>query len=125
MGPKADHAGVAGWIVMFNTSTRGSPMDWTERKGKTKKKVWDMGKSNRSPLIKARKEVEGTDGERGGRESMQTQGREVIPIHPTQCHHSGGKGARPSLCRSGYIKLTLHRLPGNGASPRLQQVSYT
>lgn len=58
-------------------------MDWTGRKGKTKRRVWDMGKSNRSPPIKARKEVEGTDGERGGRESMQTQGREVIPIHPS------------------------------------------
>lgn len=28
---------------------------------------------------------------------MQIQEREVIAIHPTQCHHSGGKGARPSL----------------------------
>lgn len=100
MGPEAEQADVLGWTEMCNTPTRGSPMDWGERKGKTKRKPWDMGKRNRPTPIKTRKELEGMDGGRGGRESMQMQGREGIAIHPTQCHHSGGKGARPSLCRS-------------------------
>lgn len=94
-GPKADQAGVVGWIGMFNTPTRGNPMDCREREGMTERRGWDMGKSNRLPPIKTKKEEQGMDGERGGRESMQMQGREGIAIHPTQCHHSGGK-----LCRS-------------------------
>lgn len=114
VGPKADNAGVVGWIVMFNTPTRGNPMDWRERKEKTKRRAWDMAKSNRPPPIKTRKEVEGVDRETGAESPCRRR-------DPTQCHHSGGKGAG----QISYIKLTLHRLTGNGASPRLQQVSYT
>lgn len=83
-----------------------------------------MGKSNRPPPIKTRKEVEETDGERRGR--VQADAREGGDHHPS---HPGSpfwwqRGQAFPLQLS-YIKLTLHRLPGNGASPRLQQVSYT
>lgn len=61
------------------------------------------------------------EGKRGGSETMQRQGREMTSIHPTTLVAD----ARPCLCRSGYIKPTHRRLPGNGTSPRLRQVSYT
>lgn len=45
MSPKAEHAGLMGWTVMFNVPIKGNPMDWRERKGNTKRRAWDMGKA--------------------------------------------------------------------------------
>lgn len=74
MGPKADDAGVVWWIVMFNTPTRGNPVEWRKRKEKTKRRARDMGKSNRPPPIKTRKEVEGVDRETGAESPCRCKG---------------------------------------------------